>query len=340
MKRKIMIILVLIISFFSFVLLVKADEQITISDTYFRLDTANSQILPGYIETNYSNVNDLFDLLNIYVAPSQTLKKDYIYKAVFIISTHVSHGDTVAHFSSRTGYRSFGRRVGSSEYGEGITYLSSEYEDLTTGNFAQGYRYTVYFRATADLSGILLQVFKKSNNIQDALYMDRFKYEGAAIYQVSNSDNAINTIIDILGSQNQTIIDQNNQTNNKLDDLNNNITDETLPDTSEFGDVAGWLPAGPVDSILTLPLNVLNSISNSLNSNCSSVNLPLPFIKKELSLMCGTEFYKNISGLNIFLNTLFTILGGITLYKYFVYLYNWIDRIASLKEKDEKWGAT
>lgn len=129
-------------------------------------------------------------------------------------------------------------------------------------------------------------------------------------------------------------------TNNKLDDLNNSIKDETPPDTSEFGDVSGWLPAGPVDSILTLPLNVLNSISNSLNSNCNSVNLPLPFIDKELSLMCGTEFYKNISGLSMFLNTLFTILGGITLYKYFVYLYNWIDRIVSLKEKDEKWGAT
>lgn len=135
-------------------------------------------------------------------------------------------------------------------------------------------------------------------------------------------------------------IDKNQQqTNEKLDDINNSITDETPPNTSEFGNVAGWLPSGPVDSIITLPLNALNSISNALNGNCSTINLPLPFIDSTLPLTCGTEFYSQVSGLSLFLNTLFTILGGIILYKYFVYLYNWVDRIVSLKEEDEKWGA-
>lgn len=129
------------------------------------------------------------------------------------------------------------------------------------------------------------------------------------------------------------------ETNNKLDDLNKNLTDTTSPDTSEFEDVAGWLPPGPVDSILTLPLNVLNSISSALNGKCTSIQAPLPFIEKKLEIMCGTEFYSSVSGLSLFLNTLFTILGGVTLYKYFVYLYNWIDNIVSLKERDEKWGA-
>lgn len=138
----------------------------------------------------------------------------------------------------------------------------------------------------------------------------------------------------------QLTIDKNQQeTNEKLDNINNSITDETPPNTSEFGNVAGWLPAGPVDSIITLPLNVLNSISNALNGKCSTINLPLPFIDSTLPLTCGTEFYSQVSGLSLFLNTLFTILGGITLYKYFIYLYNWIDKIVSLKEQDEKWGA-
>lgn len=148
-------------------------------------------------------------------------------------------------------------------------------------------------------------------------------------------NNQIQNTLDIMNNQNKN----QQQTNEKLDNINNSITDDTPPDTSEFGDVAGWLPSGPVDSIITLPLNALNSISNSLNGNCSTINLPLPFIDSTLPLTCGTDFYSQVSGLSLFLNSLFTILGGITLYKYFVYLYNWVDRIVSLKEDDEKWGA-
>ncbi len=143
----------------------------------------------------------------------------------------------------------------------------------------------------------------------------------------------------VFNSSEYNQVKEQDKTNEKLDNINNSITDETPPDTSEFGNVAGWLPAGPVDSIITLPLNVLNSISNALNGKCSTINLPLPFIDSTLPLTCGTEFYSQVSGLSLFLNTLFTVLGGVTLYKYFVYLYNWVDKIVSLKENDEKWGA-
>lgn len=173
-----------------------------------------------------------------------------------------------------------------------------------------------------------------------------YSYTRSLKYAVTSDPNT--KLLTELTNQNQVLIDQtkdliNNtfQLINKIDDLKDSITDDSAPDISDFGDVSGWLPPGPVDSIITLPLNALNSVSSSLNSKCTKLSLHLPFIDKELELMCGTEFYSSISGLSLFLNALFTILGGITLYRYFVYLYNWIDRIVSMEDKDkEKWGAT
>lgn len=221
-NKIIIFILISIISFFSFVLSPKADENIPISDTYFRLDLSGSQILPGFIETQYDNINDGFMGLNIYLGPGQTLKKGYVYKAVFIISTLGLRGESPGDFRIDTTYRSFGRVVGSTNYDSPITYLSSVVENLVTGTFATGYRYTILFKANADFNGISLQVL----NSKASYYMKRFMYDGAAIYQVSNSDNAINEITEILSFQNQQIIEQNKETNNKLDDLNNSINSE------------------------------------------------------------------------------------------------------------------
>ena len=130
-----------------------------------------------------------------------------------------------------------------------------------------------------------------------------------------------------------------NQTNSKLDDLNNKLTDTSAPDTSGFGNVSGWLPAGPVDSILTLPLKVMNTISGVLSGSCSSISLPLPFIDSNLDLPCGDTFYDGVTGLSVFLNTLGLIVGGYLLYCYLIYLYNWVDKKVSMVENDrEKWG--
>lgn len=213
--------------------------------------------------------------------------------------------------------------------------VKNTYKECTySNNKTKGYTYSI------------IVMFNTWNGVQS-----NGSYYGTSSKIYFTSDNSSTVSIQLIDitvlDENQLQIidgldtlDKNQQeTNEKLDNINNSITDETPPNTSEFGNVAGWLPAGPVDSIITLPLNVLNSISNALNGKCSTINLPLPFIDSTLPLTCGTEFYSQVSGLSLFLNTLFTILGGITLYKYFIYLYNWIDKIVSLKEQDEKWGA-
>ncbi len=225
-----------------------------------------------------------------------------------------------------------------------ITPYSNSSNDMTVKNT---YKECIY--SNNKTKGYTYSIIVKFNTWNGVQSNGSYYGTSSRVYFTSNNSSTVSIqLIDItVLDENQLQIidgldtlDKNQQeTNEKLDNINNSITDETPPNTSEFGNVAGWLPAGPVDSIITLPLNVLNSISNALNGKCSTINLPLPFIDSTLPLTCGTEFYSQVSGLSLFLNTLFTILGGITLYKYFIYLYNWIDKIVPLKEQDEKWGA-
>lgn len=188
-------------------------------------------------------------------------------------------------------------------------------------------------------------------------YVTWFKINGISIFDYTSElelsfqniknqqelENKLNNLNNTQQETNNKLNDLNNkhdQTNSKLDDLNSKLTDTTAPDTSGFGNVSGWLPDGPVDSILTLPVKVMNTISGVLAGTCNPVSLPLPFISSNLELPCGDSFYDNITGLNVFLNTLGFILGCYLLYSYLIYLYNWVDKKVSMVENDrEKWGA-
>lgn len=228
--------------------------------------------------------------------------------------------------------------------------VSVSYKEISSSP-TRKYELSVFFLASSTTNSMEIVIGNNSLDLLNFAYLfyntHRTSSEGIRINSVNvyllDDDSAllggIQNAINANLEQTINLINNSSKTNEKLDNINNSLTDDTPPDTSEFGDVSGWLPSGPVDSIITLPLNALNSISNSLNGNCSTINLPLPFIDSTLPLTCGTDFYSQVSGLSLFLNSLFTILGGITLYKYFVYLYNWVDRIVSLKEDDEKWGA-
>lgn len=130
----------------------------------------------------------------------------------------------------------------------------------------------------------------------------------------------------------------------KLGDLFNSFTsfvtnlfDTSGPDTNGLGNVAGWLPAGPVDSILTLPLSLINAILGGLGSSCSPLQVPLPFVSNTLTLPCINILFSQINGVS----TLYTWLGPLAsafiLYYYFKALYKWIDEKLSLKD-DSEWG--
>lgn len=146
-------------------------------------------------------------------------------------------------------------------------------------------------------------------------------------------------------SQNQTIINKTDETNKKLDDLNKNLTDETPPDFDGLKNSAGWLPKGPVDSIINLPLSLLENIQDNLGKTCQPVSLPLPFVNKNIDLPCINSLYSQIEGMNTFFNWVGVVASVFILFKYLIYLYNRIDSTLTLREnslpgyfEDSIWG--
>lgn len=140
-------------------------------------------------------------------------------------------------------------------------------------------------------------------------------------------------------SEGQIIVDGLEETNKKLDEINDTLTSEEGPDNLDsLGDVAGWLPPGPVDSILNLPLTFFNSLTTSLNSTCSPVNVPLPYVNKNLTIPCISTLYEQI-GILTFLNWVGYVVGAIILYNYFLHLYEWVDDTIQMKENSvTDWG--
>lgn len=136
-------------------------------------------------------------------------------------------------------------------------------------------------------------------------------------------------------SQNQTIIDQNNQIISGQDNINNTLTDDSAPtNLDSLSNAAGWLPAGPVDSILNLPLSFLTNLNTNLSKSCQSVNLPLPFIDKTLPLPCVSSLYAEIEGLPSWINTIGIIASAFMLFGYLINLYKYIDDTLTFRENN------
>lgn len=145
--------------------------------------------------------------------------------------------------------------------------------------------------------------------------------------------------------QNNIIINQNNETNKKLDeqnqtskgifaklkDLFNWLTNNDNADVSSAGDTAGWLPAGPIDSIINLPLTMLTNISSSLNKTCSPLDFNLPYVNKSVEIPCLNTIFNQITGLNSFWTWVGLISSVLILYRYLIELYKYYDRLTTLQ---------
>lgn len=140
-------------------------------------------------------------------------------------------------------------------------------------------------------------------------------------------------------SENQEITNEKlDKTNEELGELNDNITSEDPPDLDALEDSAGWLPPGPVDSILNLPLTFFNNLISNLSKSCQPVEIPLPYVSKNLTLPCISTLYAQI-GATTFLNWVGLIVGTIILYNYFLNLYKWIDDTIQMKDNSvDDWG--
>lgn len=156
-----------------------------------------------------------------------------------------------------------------------------------------------------------------TNNLSDTLLQQ----------QVSQNNTVIN--------QNQTIIDQNKQTYDYL-------TDNTPPsaDTSVLSGSAGWLPPGPVDSILTLPVQLAQGIVNVFTNpgQCTPLSLPLPWVDYNLEVPCVGPLMDTIG-----FTPIWGIIGGIIsafiIYDTLKWLYRFVDDTLTFRENNSTmWG--
>lgn len=119
-----------------------------------------------------------------------------------------------------------------------------------------------------------------------------------------------------------------------LNDINSSINDSSSPDLDALKNTAGWLPAGPIDSILNLPLTLLNSLTTNLSKSCTPVELPLPYIDKTLTLPCLSTIYSQIDGLSVWVNSIGVIASAFILFQYLMNLYKWVDDTLSFRENN------
>ena len=128
---------------------------------------------------------------------------------------------------------------------------------------------------------------------------------------------------------------------NGITDINDSINSGALPDNlSDLVDFAGYLPPGPVDSILTLPLTFMNNYYSAFtSSSCNPVVVPIPFLDNQyFNLPCGNTLINNM-GVSNWWETIGAIFGGYCLYKYLVNLYKWVDSTLTFRENTwPDWG--
>lgn len=163
-------------------------------------------------------------------------------------------------------------------------------------------------------------------------------------YVVSSSDNATELALERTIYQNEVIINQNQTIIDNQNEIKDFLTDDTPPsaDTSTLGNSAGWLPAGPVDSILTLPISFAQGILGIFTGshNCSPINLPLSLgpYSFNLAIPCMDSYF-SLASINIVWNVVGIIISAFVIYKTLKWLYKFVDETLSFRENNSgMWG--
>lgn len=144
---------------------------------------------------------------------------------------------------------------------------------------------------------------------------------------------------------NQAVNDTSKGILAKIKELFSWFTNNDNADVSGLNNMVGWLPPGPVDSIINLPLSFFNALTNTLSGTCQNVSLNLPFINQTLTLYCFDAYMTQY--LTHF-GTFWTLVGFIAsvfiLYNYLLSLYKWVDDTLTFRENNlpgyygDNWG--
>lgn len=141
----------------------------------------------------------------------------------------------------------------------------------------------------------------------------------------------------------QAQLEESKKQTSVMEETKDFITDDSTPNASDIANSdtlpsVGLLPAGPLDSLLLLPLNIMNSIFSSLGGSCSPVVAPLPYVDQDVTFPCfGDTIYRGeFAPLGVLIGS---VGSALILFYYFKRLYKKVDRATSLEITDEdEWG--
>lgn len=188
-----------------------------------------------------------------------------------------------------------------------------------------------------------------ASNSGSFIYVSRYA-SLVDIYPEQNPANIVfsnqidNSLLQTQINQNQTIINQNDIMINQQQQTYDWLTDNSAPsaDTSALGQSAGWLPAGPVDSILTLPVTLAQGIVGVFTGTHTCTPIVLPFslgpYNESLTIPCMDEYFR-IAQISILWNAVGSIIAAFIVYDTLKWLYKFVDDTLTLRENNSGlWG--
>lgn len=203
--------------------------------------------------------------------------------------------------------------------------LWNESNDSGIGN--SGGIYYDSYTFTSDYSNVGIYIYTELDNINNAEFKVMISKEDTKYCVYGSYNSKLDTTNEQLEEQNKT----SKGILGKLGELITNLFSNDGPDTEQFNDMAGWLPPGPIDSILTLPLTLLNSMNNALGGTCVTFTAPIPFVNNNFTFPCFSSLISQIEGGNTLWSWVGAIASVLILYKYLIALYEWVDNVLMLR---------
>lgn len=207
--------------------------------------------------------------------------------------------------------------------GQYIGFKLDHSKGITTADSFYGY--------SLDYLGLAGQL--TTNDIQNVIDSSNLA-KASSIEEVKKAQEEIKTE---LKNTQDSIDKQTEQQNKNHKETMDTITSEDAPDSSQYGNVAGWLPAGTIDTLINLPLSMLTSINNSATATCSPYQLP--FINNTtLTLPCIGNYLENLDGFGTVISSIDLLMSVFLLYKLLMSLYKDIQKHLDLKNTDSDLG--
>lgn len=306
------------------------DTNCTFKSSYTATGTAISYSMPVYV--NQFNTR-IYGSNNIYFGGNT-----YQVSITYVLQPTQNRKDMVNWFNTSTVSIALSKTNSasdsSSSFVDSFRFNCSMVEDAEN-------RYTCVYTFTPNDDVNFIRILHTLNQ-PERFYFTYANVRSDIVITYSNGvSGAIDNQTTVIQNQTDKIVDEQKNTTDAVKDLTDAITDDSSPDLSEMENVAGWLPPGPVDSIITLPLTLLNSVSSALNGTCNEVKLPIPFLTNQyITLPCMSQVYSSM-GVDDIMNYIGWVSSTIILFSYLVNLYKWVDNILSLRENADlpgNWG--